>query len=131
MQDIKSTQNETAISFSLPRSLLHLEGVAFFAASIALYADQGYSGLAFILLLFLPDAAMLGYLHSLKLGAWLYNAVHTYLFPLALIGLGFGLDWSLGIQLGLIFAAHISMDRAIGYGLKYASAFKDTHLQRA
>jgi hypothetical protein len=30
----------------------------------------------------------------------------------------------------LIWIAHIGVDRALGYGLKYPSSFKDTHLQR-
>jgi hypothetical protein len=30
----------------------------------------------------------------------------------------------------LISATHIGVDRPIGYGLKYPSGFKDTHLQR-
>jgi hypothetical protein len=34
------------------------------------------------------------------------------------------------VQIGLIWTAHIGVDRAIGYGLKYRSGFKDTHLQR-
>ena len=32
--------------------------------------------------------------------------------------------------LGLIWIAHIGMDRMLGYGLKYASGFADTHLGR-
>jgi hypothetical protein len=28
----------------------------------------------------------------------------------------------------LIWTAHIAMDRALGYGLKYPTAFKSTHL---
>jgi Domain of unknown function (DUF4260) len=28
------------------------------------------------------------------------------------------------------FITHIGVDRAIGYGLKYPTGFKDTHLQR-
>jgi hypothetical protein len=39
-----------------------------------------------------------------------------------LLGLPFGL------QIALIWGAHIGMDRAVGYGLKYADAFKHTHL---
>jgi Domain of unknown function (DUF4260) len=31
---------------------------------------------------------------------------------------------------GLIWIAHIGLDRALGYGLKYATAFADTHLGR-
>ena len=30
----------------------------------------------------------------------------------------------------LIWLAHIGADRALGYGLKYPTHFKDTHLQR-
>jgi hypothetical protein len=32
-------------------------------------------------------------------------------------------DWLL-----LIWIAHIGLDRAIGYGLKYPTGFRDTHL---
>ena len=32
--------------------------------------------------------------------------------------------------LSLIWFAHIGMDRALGYGLKYDADFKDTHLRR-
>jgi hypothetical protein len=28
------------------------------------------------------------------------------------------------------FLAHIGVDRAVGYGLKYPTGFKDTHLRR-
>lgn len=31
---------------------------------------------------------------------------------------------------GLIWSAHIGFDRALGYGLKYASGFGATHLGR-
>ena len=32
--------------------------------------------------------------------------------------------------LALIWIAHIGLDRALGYGLKYATGFGDTHLGR-
>jgi hypothetical protein len=32
------------------------------------------------------------------------------------------------LPIALIWTAHISFDRALGYGLKYFSAFGDTHL---
>jgi hypothetical protein len=31
---------------------------------------------------------------------------------------------------GAVLVAHVGMDRAVGYGLKYPTHFKDTHLQR-
>ncbi|MEH7648941.1 DUF4260 family protein, partial [Bacillus toyonensis] len=34
------------------------------------------------------------------------------------------------IMIGLIWIAHIGMDRMFGYGLKYETDFKDTHIQR-
>jgi len=37
---------------------------------------------------------------------------------------------SLLLAIGLIGLAHIGMDRMVGYGLKYPTAFKDTHLNR-
>jgi hypothetical protein len=32
--------------------------------------------------------------------------------------------------IAIIWAAHIGFDRALGYGLKYPTAFSDTHLGR-
>jgi len=43
----------------------------------------------------------------------------------AVIGLA-----SVAAMLALIWAGHIGMDRALGLGLKYPTAFRDTHLQR-
>lgn len=73
---------------------------------------------------------MAGYLVNKKAGAIIYNLVHTYTGPLLL----FLVLWLAGespyFWLGLIWLAHIGMDRMFGYGLKYETAFKDTHLQR-
>jgi hypothetical protein len=50
--------------------------------------------------------------------------------PIALATAGLFADADLLIQLALIWLGHIGLDRALGYGLKYPTAFKDTHLQR-
>jgi len=115
---------------SLPNLLLRLEGLTFFIGAIALYASQGYSGLAFVLLLLVPDVSMLGYLINTRVGSWTYNAVHNYTLPVLLIALGLVSGVAVGVQVGLIWIAHISMDRILGYGFKYPTAFKDTHLGR-
>jgi len=39
-------------------------------------------------------------------------------------------DAELAVEVGLIWLTHIGVDRAVGYGLKYPTGFKDTHLQR-
>ena len=128
-----TTQTPTKTSrlhLSLPAALLKLEAGAILAAVLLLYADGGFSPLAFIALWLVPDLSALGYLHSKRLGAWSYNLVHTYAAPLLLIGLALSIDWTLGYQFGLIWISHIAIDRLIGYGLKYADSFKKTHLQQ-
>ena len=113
-----------------PRLLLHLEGAAVFAMSVLGYHTSGGSWLLFALLLLAPDLSMVGYLVGNRAGAAVYNAVHTYAPPLALLGYGLWGASPLALSLALIWLAHIGMDRMVGYGLKYASGFKDTHLGR-
>jgi hypothetical protein len=59
-----------------------------------------------------------------------YNSVHTYALPVALGFAGVLAESSLATKLALIWVTHIGLDRALGYGLKYPTDFKDTHLQR-
>jgi len=44
--------------------------------------------------------------------------------------LGFGLAEPLTLSIAMIWLAHIGIDRALGYGLKYAAGFGYTHLGR-
>ena len=114
----------------LPGRFLRLEGLAVLAASLVLYFDSGFGWLLLVLLVLAPDLSMLGYLGSRALGAATYDVVHTYALPVALGTVGVIAGAELATQLALIWTAHIGMDRALGYGLKYPSGFKDTHLQR-
>jgi len=114
----------------LPRSLLHLEGLAVLVGSLAVYFDAGYGWLLLIVLFLAPDLSALGYLAGPRLGSVAYDLVHTYVGPivLALVGVLGGEETA--TQIALIWFAHIGMDRMLGYGLKYPTGFKDTHLQR-
>jgi hypothetical protein len=114
----------------LPAVLLRLEGLAVFGAAIALYLHADFSVLALVLLFLAPDLSFVAYLAGPRAGAATYNAVHTELWPIALAALGVLLDTSELTQVGLIWLAHIGIDRLLGYGLKYPTAFKDTHLGR-
>ena len=114
----------------LPRVLLRLEGLAVFIGAIAVYLDNDYSVLALVLLFLAPDISFLGYLGGARTGAVAYNAVHTYVAPLALGIAGVVADADVPIQVALIWSAHIGIDRALGYGLKYPTAFGDTHFGR-
>lgn len=117
-------------TMTLPNALLRVEGLTVFIGAILLYANQGFSGLAFLALVLLPDLGMLGYLINPRVGSLTYNAVHVYTLPAVLMGLGLAATIPLALQIGLIWAAHIGIDRVAGYGLKYPTMFKDTHMQR-
>src|SRR5438105_1898357 len=115
---------------SLPAALLRIEGLTVLLGAIALYAHQQGSWLVFVLLLYVPDVSMVGYLFNPRLGSLAYNAVHFYTLPALLLGVCVAAAFPAGIQLALIWFAHIGMDRTLGFGLKYPTEFKDTHLQR-
>jgi hypothetical protein len=108
--------------------VLRLEGLLALAVAVAGYRILGQGWLMFALLFLTPDLSMLGYLIDSKVGATAYNVGHSYLSPgvLALAGLILGLP--LLLALALIWVAHIGFDRALGYGLKYPTAFGATHL---
>jgi acyl CoA:acetate/3-ketoacid CoA transferase alpha subunit len=114
----------------LPRVLLHAEGAAVAVAAIALYFDAGYPWWLLVALALAPDLSMVGYLAGSTIGAAAYDAAHTYSLPVALAAVGLIVDAETAVQLGLIWLTHIGVDRAVGYGLKYRTDFKDTHLQR-
>jgi hypothetical protein len=112
------------------RILLRLEGLVLFAAMTALYADWGGSWTVYLLLFLVPDLSFLAYLSDAKFGALAYNAAHSYMAPVTLMTLGFGLASPLTLSIALIWLAHIGIDRALGYGLKYSAGFGFTHLGR-
>jgi Domain of unknown function (DUF4260) len=114
----------------LPGILLRIEGAAVLAGSLALYFDQGYGWLALVLLLLAPDLAMIGFAAGPRVGAFAYDVAHFEALPVALGVVGVLADNTTAIQLALIWLAHIGADRLLGYGLKYPTAFRDTHLQR-
>jgi hypothetical protein len=113
-----------------PATLLRGEGVALLALSVLLYRINGESWFLFGALLLAPDLSMLGYLAGPKVGAAIYNAFHTYALPAVVGALGMIFASPLMVAVALIWFAHIGLDRTVGYGLKYPTSFKDTHLQR-
>jgi hypothetical protein len=113
-----------------PGILLRAEGFVVLTASFAAYHELRGSWLLFILLFFWPDLFMLGYLANVGLGASLYNLVHTYVGPLLLGAAAVFEQWPTTLLFALIWSAHIGFDRMLGYGLKYPTSFKDTHLRR-
>lgn len=113
-----------------PKVFLHVEGAAVLLVSVVVYFWQGGYWWLWLLLVLAPDLSMLGYMAGNRVGAICYNAVHTYVLPLALALYGALAGVPLALWLALIWTSHIGADRMFGYGVKYPTAFKDTHLQR-
>jgi len=112
-----------------PSILLHIEEAAALLITIFAYQHLQYSWLLFALLFLTPDLFMLGYLLNVRIGAAIYNLAHTLTLPLALLLASYIQHWRLAPAIALIWIAHIAFDRLLGYGLKYPTHFKDTHLQ--
>jgi hypothetical protein len=80
--------------------------------------------------LLVPDLSMVGYLSGPRLGAITYNAAHNLVTGLVVLAIGW-IAAIAGVALfGAVLIAHVGMDRALGYGLKLPTDFRDTHLGR-
>lgn len=126
----RSDTPPAATRFSPVRATLQAEGAVLAALAALVYAQLGGSWGMFALLILAPDLTMVGYLAGQRAGALIYNLGHSYLGPAALGAAAWAADWQFGSLVALVWIVHIAGDRAIGYGLKYASHFKDTHLNR-
>ena len=107
--------------------ILRLESLVLFA--VALYAYYIFNGdwIIFGLTLFAFDISMIGYLKSNKLGAITYNLGHSYALAGLLVLTGYANNNRAITLFALIWLAHISLDRTLGYGLKLQD-FHHTHL---
>ena len=108
--------------------LLKLEEVAIFLFCLFIFNQLDFAWWWFPSLLLLPDIGMMGYLFNPKIGAFTYNLLHHRFVAsiVAIYALTYGNDY--WILTAIILFAHISFDRALGYGLKYADSFNNTHL---
>ncbi len=114
----------------VPGLLLHAEGLAVAAVAVTLYFHEGYAWWLLVALALVPDLAMVAYAAGPRVGAAVYDVAHTYVLPVGLAGAGVVGGSDTAVKLALIWLTHIGVDRAVGYGLKYPTHFKDTHLQR-
>src|SRR3979490_1955635 len=112
------------------RMLLRLEGLTLFVGMTLLYGVWDGSWWVYAILFLAPDLSFAAYLAGPRAGAIVYNAAHSYMAPMALMTTGFALSSPLVLSIAMIWLAHIGIDRALGYGLKYAAGFGLTPLGR-
>lgn len=99
------------------------------AAFVAVaFVDLEFAWWWLLALFLLFDVSMIGYSRNPGLGAWTYNAVHSYIGPAAIAVFAMVAEARWGAFLALIWAFHIAVDRLLGYGLKFRDRFTHTHL---
>ena len=111
-----------------PKLWLRLEGLVLLIATIIAFAGQHQRWWLYPALLLAPDIFMLGYLADTKVGAFFYNLGHSYFAPALMILFSWRAESKVNLAIGIIWLGHIGWDRLLGYGLKYDSSFKHTHL---
>jgi hypothetical protein len=97
---------------------------------VLLFLQLNGNALWLLPLLLAPDVSMAGYLGGPRLGSVTYNLVHNLVTALGLLAVGWFVPIAPLALAGAVLIAHVGMDRALGYGLKLPTDFKDTHLGR-
>lgn len=110
------------------RLVLRIEGLFVLVAALLVYSRLDFSWSTFAIFFLAPDLSFLGYLAGARVGAIAYNCAHSYIGSITCLLSGFLLSNPTLMLAGVIWCAHVGFDRSLGYGLKYASGFSDTHL---
>ena len=111
-------------------TVLRAEQVAIFATGVVVWLANGGPPLLLIPAWLAVDLSMVGYLAGPRVGSITYNAAHNLVLPLVLLGVGWWTDAGWLVLVAGVFITHIGLDRALGYGLKLPTDFRDTHLGR-
>ena len=107
---------------------LKVEELFMFGLSIYVFSTLNFAWWWYPVLLFTPDLSMLGYVINPRVGALTYNFVHLKALGITVYMAGAIVANPLLQLAGLILFGHSSLDRVMGYGLKYPDSFQHTHL---
>jgi hypothetical protein len=106
--------------------LIKIEEFFYFLLAIFLFSRLDFAWWWYPLLFFTPDLAMLGYLHNSRSGAIVYNLIHHKAVSISIYIAGALLGNQILQLAALVIFGHSSLDRVLGYGLKYADSFDHT-----
>lgn len=113
------------------KNLLKLEELAQALVAVAVFSRLPYAWWVLPATFLLPDLSMVGYLAGPRVGAFCYNLAHHKALAVA-VGLGgWWLSQPVLLLAGTVLLFHSAFDRLLGYGLKYETGFRDTHLGHA
>src|SRR6202047_1953345 len=100
MSDSASAETTGAVTGGL-RTLLRLEGLTLFTGMTLLYAVWGGSWWVYAALFLVPDISFAAYLAGPRFGAIIYNTAHSYMAPMALMTIGFGMNSPLTLSIAM------------------------------
>jgi hypothetical protein len=106
---------------------LRMECFLVFVITVYLFHKLGGNWLMYGLVMVSIDISMIGYLVNSHVGGLVYNIGHSYILPRIILLAALMTDSDPVILFALVWNSHISLDRALGYGLKHDS-FHLTHL---
>lgn len=112
----------------MPVWFQRVENAAIAVAVVVAFVQLDFAWWWLLALFLAFDLSMAGYAVSPALGAWTYNAGHSYIGPAILVAVAWAADVRWAAFLGLAWAFHIAVDRLLGYGLKFTDRFTHTHL---
>ena len=112
------------------KSLLKTEELAEALFALVVFAHLPYAWWLLPATFLLPDLSMFGYLAGPRVGAICYNVAHHKAVALTVGAAGWWLGQPVLQLAGTVLLVHSAVDRLMGYGLKYASSFRNTHLGR-
>lgn len=110
------------------KTTLQLEELAMFIAGTYLFYTLDIAFWWYFVLILSPDISMFGYIGGNKTGAFCYNLFHHKGLAIALYAIALYVRIEALEIAGIILFTHASLDRIMGYGLKYETGFKHTHL---
>lgn len=110
------------------KNLLRAEEAAMLASSIYLLTTHEVPWWVYLFLALGPDIGMLGYVINRRVGAISYNLLHHKGIAILVCAGGIIFNNEMLKITGVILFGHSCMDRMFGYGLKYFTGFKHTHL---
>ena len=110
------------------KTILKIEELLMFILGIYAFDQLDFSWWWFLVLILTPDIGILGYVVNDKIGAIIYNVLHHKGIAIIVYLSAIYFQNEIVQLVGIILFSHSSLDRALGYGLKYSEGFKHTHL---
>ncbi|MFX1456159.1 MAG: DUF4260 family protein [Promethearchaeota archaeon] len=110
------------------RIFLTIEAISILILSIITFVFIGGNWILFFIFFFGIDSSMIGYLKNPKIGSQIYNLGHIYLWSVLFVVVSIIINNFIILQIGTIWAVHVSFDRTIQAGMKYPTKFQDTHM---